>query len=148
MWSHIRCAHQNQIERGWQMERVLTCCVRLSMPLKTSPKDPLPIRSCLVNMSSGSTFCKNKRSVRKQVRHIMIWKGYANGVTHSRRVMLWKGIVDKFMGSAANYVRRWLEYCITPIIFTRKFCTYSLGQQINHCVWLPLRLLLLQPQPS
>lgn len=91
MWSRIRCTHQNRIERGWQMERVLTCCVRLSMPLKTSPKDPLPIRSCLVNMSSGSTFCKNKRSVRKQVRHILIWKGYAKGVTHSRRVRVVKG---------------------------------------------------------
>lgn len=34
------------------------CCVRLSIPLKTSPNDPLPMRSCLVNMSSGSTFCK------------------------------------------------------------------------------------------
>lgn len=37
------------------------CWVRLSIPLKTSPNEPLPIRSCLVNMSSGSTFCKNKR---------------------------------------------------------------------------------------
>lgn len=33
-----------------------TCCVLLSMPLKTSPNEPLPIRSSLVKIVSGSTF--------------------------------------------------------------------------------------------
>lgn len=39
----------------------LTCCVRLSMPLNTSPNEPFPIRSCFVNISSGSTFCKREK---------------------------------------------------------------------------------------
>ena len=33
-----------------------TCWVLLSIPLKTSPKDPFPIRSCFVKTTSGSTF--------------------------------------------------------------------------------------------
>ncbi len=37
------------------------CCVWLSMPLKTSPNDPFPILSSLVNSFSGSTFKFYKR---------------------------------------------------------------------------------------
>ena len=33
-----------------------TSCVRLSMPLNTSPNDPFPIRSNLLKIVSGSTF--------------------------------------------------------------------------------------------
>ena len=33
-----------------------TCWVLLSIPLKTSPKDPFPILSCFVKTTSGSTF--------------------------------------------------------------------------------------------
>lgn len=40
-----------------------TCWVLLSMPLKTSPKLPFPIRSCFVNISSGSTFCNRNSTV-------------------------------------------------------------------------------------
>lgn len=40
-----------------------TCWVLLSMPLNTSPKLPFPIRSCFVNISSGSTFCNREKSV-------------------------------------------------------------------------------------
>lgn len=42
-----------------------TCCVRLSIPLNTSPNDPLPIRSCFVKISSGSTFCTGRNENKK-----------------------------------------------------------------------------------
>ena len=40
---------------------IFTCWVLLSIPLKTSPKLPLPMRSCFVKTISGSTFCTRRK---------------------------------------------------------------------------------------
>lgn len=52
--------------------KLQTCCERLSMPLKTSPKEPFPILSCLVKISSGSTFCKQKKKRKMMIRNLII----------------------------------------------------------------------------
>lgn len=57
---------------------ILTCCVRLSIPLNTSPNDPFPIRSCFVKISSGSTFYLNEQAWRKCHRSKFIKIGKSN----------------------------------------------------------------------
>lgn len=51
----------------------LTCCVRLSIPLNTSPNEPFPILSCFVNISSGSTFCKENKRKKNVYKYVSYW---------------------------------------------------------------------------
>ena len=88
---------------------VYTCCVLLSIPLNTSPKDPLPILSCLVKTISGSTFCQLKGCKNHVlIRNVKLFKRLSNMLLP----------MSYWVHSSYSSHKFWLKIIVATMIFS------------------------------
>lgn len=104
-----------------------TCWVLLSIPLKTSPKLPFPIRSCFVNISSGSTFCNRKIQVSG---YYFVFRHFHRLRITMSRVISVKSFADFLMSQRCNGILRNFEI---PQAFKTFFFFNTWPSGINRC---------------